>query len=84
MKIGIFFSPRAVHLSSIGLSKSIIRNRNINGGILYPCLTPNLKSMDVSIFPMMSLTTLLSYMRLIAENSLGGASYFPSMEMSGA
>ena len=38
--------------------------------------------MDVSIFPMMRLTTLFAYMYLIAENSLGGEPYFPSMEMS--
>ena len=35
--------------------------------------------MDVSILPMMSLTTLLLYMCLIADHSLGGAPYFPSM-----
>ena len=38
--------------------------------------------MDVSIFPMMRLTKLLSYMCLIAEHSPGGAPYFPSMAMS--
>ena len=31
---------------------------------------------------MMIPTTLLSYMRLIAEHSIGGATYFPSMAMS--
>ena len=33
---------------------------------------------------MIILTMLLLYMSLIAENSLGGAPYFPSMAMSNA
>ena len=49
-------SLRAVHLSSSVSENAIIRNRNRTGSILYPCLKPTLKSMDVSILPMMSLT----------------------------
>ena len=64
-------SPRAVHSSSSISEKAIIKNINSTGAIMSPCLTPTLKAMDVSILPMMSLTTLLLYMRLIAEHSLG-------------
>ena len=74
-------SPRAVHSSSTVLAKSIIKNRNSTRFMLSPCLTPTLNSMDVSTFLMVSLNVLLSYMRLIAECSLGGAPYFPSMLM---
>ena len=64
-------SPRAVHSSSSILAKAIIKNINSTGAMLSPCLTPTLNSMDVSTFPMMSLTKLLSYMRSVAERSLG-------------
>ena len=77
-------SPRAVHFSSCVSEKAIIKNRSSTGTILSPCLTPNLKSTDVSTLPTMSLIILLSYMRLIDECSLGGAPYFPSMAMSSA
>ena len=77
-------SPRVVHSSSNVSAKAIIKNRNSNGDMLSPCLTPTLNSMDVSNFPIMSLTTLFSYMRLIDERSLGGAPYFPSMAMISA
>ena len=79
-----FLSPRAIHLSSSVLVKAITENRNSTGAMLYPCLKPTLKSMDVSTLPRMILTMLLLYMRLIAEHSLGGAPYFPSMETSSA
>ena len=77
-------SPRAVHSSSSVLLKAIIRNRNSTRAMQYPCLTPTLNSMDVSTLPMMSLTILLSYMCLIADHSLGGEPYFPSMAMISA
>ena len=77
-------SPRAVHSSSSVLEKVVIKNRNITGAMLSPCLTPTLNSMDIYALPMMSLITLLLYMRLIAERSLGSAPYFPSMAMSSA
>ena len=77
-------SRRAVHLSSSFLANSIVKNRNSISDMLYPCLTPTLKSMDVSTLPMMRLTMLLSYMRLIYERSLGGVPYFPSMAVSSA
>ena len=74
--------PRAVQSSSSISSKDIIRNRNITWAMISPCLTPNLRSIYVSILPMISLNTLLSYMRLITEHSIGRAPYFPSMAMS--
>ena len=77
-------SPRYVQSYYSVLVKAITRNRNSTEDMLSPCLTPTLKSMDVSTLPMMSLTTIFSYMRLIAERSLGGAPYFPSMAMSSA
>ena len=69
--------PRAVHSSSIVLAKAIIKNINSTGDMLSPCLTPTLKSMDISTLPMMIWTMILLYMRLIAEHSLWGAPYFP-------
>ena len=75
-------SLRAFHLYYSVLAKASIKNRDSTGAMLSPCLTPNLKSMDVSTFPVMISTMLLSYIRLIAERSLGGAPYFPSMAMS--
>ena len=45
--------------------------------MLSPCLTPTLNSMNVSTLPMISLTTLLSYMRLI------GASTFCLADLGG-
>ena len=69
-------NPRSFHLSSRILEKAIIRNRNSTVAMLSPFLTPTLKSMDVSIFPMMILTKLLLYMRLIPEHSLGGDAIF--------
>ena len=77
-------SPRSVHSSSSVLEKSIIKNRNSTGSILYPCLTPTLNLIDVSTFLMMSLTILVSFVYLIAERSLGGAPYFPSMAVRSA
>ena len=77
-----FLSPRAVHLYYSVPLKDIISNINSTGSMLYPCLVPTLKSMDVSILPMMRLTMLFSYMCLISEHSLGGAPYFPIMAMS--
>ena len=77
-------SPRDVHSSSSIPTKAIIKKINRTGAILSPCLIPTLNSLDVSTFPMMRLTILLSYMRLIAEHILGGAQYFPSMAMSSA
>ena len=77
-------STRAVHSSSSVLEKVIVRNINSTGYMLYNFLTPNLKSMDFSILPMTSLTTILSCVCLMDKNSLGGAPYFPSMEMSSA
>ena len=79
-----FLSPRSVHLSSSVLENTIIRNRNRTGYIILPCLAPTLKSMDFSIFTMMILNTLLLYICLVAEHSLGVAPYFLSIDMSSA
>ena len=76
--------PRAVHSSSSVSAKVIIKNRNSTGSMLSNFLTPTFNSMDVSTLPMMSLTMLLFYMHFFADHSLGGAPYFPSMEMSNA
>ena len=77
-------SPRAVHLYSIVSDNAIIKNINSTGSMLYPCLTPTLKSMDVSTLPIMILAMILLYIRLIDEHSLGGAPYFTSMVMISA
>ena len=79
-----FISPRAVHSSSSVSAKAIIKNINSTEAMLSPCLNPNLNSMDVSTLTMMRLTTLFSYMLLIAERSFGGAPYFPSMAIISA
>ena len=63
-------SPRNAHSSSSVLAKAIINDINSTGAMMSPCLTPTLKSLDVSTLPMMVLTMLLSYMCLIAERSL--------------
>ena len=70
-------SYRTSHLSSNFSANSIIRNINRTGTMLLPFLKPTLKLIDVSILPMMSWTTLLSYVRLIFEHSIGGTQYFP-------
>ena len=70
-------NTRAVHSYYSALSNAIIRDINSTKAILYPFLTPNFKSMDVSILPMMILTTLLLYMRLIAQHSLGVRHIYP-------
>ena len=75
-------SLRAVHSSSTDLTKATIKNINSTVAMLYPCLKTTLKLMDVSTLSRMILTMLSMYMCSIAEHSLGGASYFPSMEMS--
>ena len=67
----------AVHSSYSVPEKSTTSNINIIGDMMYPFLNSTLKSMDVSILTMMRLTIILLYMRLIDENSLGGAPYFP-------
>ena len=80
----VMISPRAVQSSSSVLAKAIIKNKNNTGAMLSPYLTLTLNSMDLSTFPMMSLTILLSYMCLIAERSLEGAPYFTSMAIRSA
>ena len=52
-------NPRAAHSSSSDSKKSIIKNRNSTRNMLSPCLTPILKSMDISTLPMMIFHMLL-------------------------
>ena len=59
-------TPRAFYLYFSVLEENIIRNIKMNGSMMLPCLTPTLKLMDASIFSMISLTKLFSYMLLIA------------------
>ena len=40
--------------------------------MLSPCLTPVVKLIDVSILPKTSLTTVFSYIHLMADKDLGG------------
>ena len=70
-----FVSPFLVHYFSYVSSNSMIRNRNRTGDMLYPWLTPTLKGMEVSIFPIISLTTLFLYTILFIKNIMGGAPY---------
>ena len=56
-----------VHYFSKVSANSMIRNRKRTGDMLSLFLTPTLKGMDVSIFPINSLTTLFLYIILIAE-----------------
>ena len=51
---------------------AMTKNRKRTGAMLYTCLTTTLKGMDVSIFPIISLTTLFLYIVLIAEKKRGG------------
>ena len=59
-------NTRAVHLSSSFSSNATVRNRDSTRAMLYLCLTPTFKSTDVSILMIKSLTTILTYMRLIS------------------
>ena len=72
-----FLNPRDVHSFSSDLAKAIIRNRKITGAVLSTCLTPTLKSMDVSILPMMIFTIIFSYVHFISEHSMGVRHIFP-------
>ena len=72
-----FLNPRDVHSFSSDLAKAIIRNRKITGDVLSTCLTPTLKSMDVSILPMMIFTIIFSYVHFISEHSMGVRYIFP-------
>ena len=77
-------SPRAVRSFCSVLVKAIIKNRIGTRPCCILFLTPTLNSIDVFTLKIMSLTMLLSYMRLIAERSLEGTPYFPSMASSSA
>ena len=70
-----FVSPFLVHYFSNVLANGIIRNRKRTGDMLYFFLNPTLKGMEVSIFPIISLTALFSYFLLFAEQKGGVAPY---------
>ena len=70
-----WWSPCFVHSFSRVSAKPMMRKRNRTGAILPPCFTPTSKGIVVSIFPMMSLTALLLYMRAIANRRFGGQPY---------
>ena len=72
----IIFKPFLTHYFSIISTNAIIMNRKSTGAALSHCFTPTSKGMDMSIFPIISLTLLSVYILLIAENNLGGQPYF--------
>ena len=53
-----FISPFLVHYLSNISENAIIRNSKSTGDMLSPCLNSTLYGMDVSISPIISLTTL--------------------------
>ena len=69
----IICKPFLTHSFYSVSSNSIMMNRKRTGVTLSPSFTPNLKGMDMSIFPSISLTLLSVYILLIAEHNLGGA-----------
>ena len=61
-----FVSPFLVHSLSIISKNYMIRNKEITEAMFSNCLNPTLKDMDVSIYPIIRLTTLFVYILLIA------------------
>ena len=57
----------------------MMRNRKRAGSILSHCLNLTLKSMEVSIFIIIGLTTLFSYILMIVEQKRFGAPYLARM-----
>ena len=53
----------------------MIRNGKITVAMLSYCLTTTLKGMDVSILPIIRVTTVFLYILLIVENNRGGSAY---------
>ena len=70
-----FVIPFLFHYFSDVSENSMIRNRKRTENMLYPCLNFTLKGMEVSIFPIISLTPLFLYTLLIVEQNLRGAPY---------
>ena len=70
-----FVSPFHVHYFSNVLANDMISNRKRTGDMLSTLLTPTLNGMDVSIFPIISLTAMLLYIIMIAEQNRVGATY---------
>ena len=58
-----------------------MRKRIRTGAILSLFFTPALNGMRVSVFPMMSLTTLSLYIHLFEDCSLGGQPYRPKISI---
>ena len=53
----------------------MIRNGKITVAMLSYCLTTTLKGMDVSVLPIIRVTTVFLYILLIVENNRGGSAY---------
>ena len=77
-----FVRPFFVHSFYDVLKHSMMRNMNRTGYMLSPFLAPNLKGIGVSMFPIISLTTLVLYILLVAEKNQGGAPYLDRMSIS--
>ena len=75
----IIFKSFLTHYISVVYENAIMMNRKSTGATLYPCFTPTSKVMEMSIFPIISLTLLSVYIILIAEHNLGGQPYFFSI-----
>ena len=70
-----FVSTFLFHYFSNVSANYMIRNRKRTGDMLSTLLTPTLNGMDVSIFPISSLTAMLLYIIIIAEQNRVGATY---------
>ena len=69
-----------VHSFSSDSEKAIMMNKKSTDVILSPCLTPTLKGIATSIFPIIDLTTLFLYIHTIADCRLGRHPYFPRIQ----
>ena len=70
-----FVNPFLVHDFSNVSENFMIRNGKITVAMLSYCLTTTLKGMDVSILPIIRVTTVFLYILLIVENNRGGSAY---------
>ena len=68
--------PCLSHSCSITSTNAITSNRNNTGATISPCFTLTSKGMDVSIFPMISLTLLLLCILSISEQNFCEQLYF--------
>ena len=79
-----FGMPAKSHSASTVSEKAAMRNRNMTGERLSPCLTPTVWESSALSLPIRSITFRLSYKRDIAFLNLGGAPYLSSTLMSSA